>query len=281
MARNIPPEPPYRWRPLGTVRADLPEPGQVIAWRHAAWLVIEVNRAPEADWPDGVRQRMEIVKPEYRDRLIPRHVIVRPAAFKSNGDPVRDANVTVSLSAYGGFRPWDVYPSGHYPVCAECGEPPPCRAEMARELGERAEKDAARFEISGVCPSCQEIPTARHKVITFDVNLRVPLGPPVTFHIGRRECRYDAVKYEQELGKAQPGYRLLLSCPGTVTRHSCDPYDQHGPAECTEGDACRGAKVPHAAKIGCPDSCGRCRDIREGRAASVAERNAAGDWTVW
>jgi len=281
MAKNVPPEPPYRWHPLGTVSVNLPEPGQIIAWRHAAWRVVEVNRDPEADWPEEVRRRMAITKPEFRDSYIPRHVVVRPARFASNGDPLRDKSATVHLAARSSFRSWDVYPSDHYPVCSECGEPAPCRTEMARTLGEKAEKDAARFEIAGACPACREIPTARHKVMTFAENLRIPLGPPVTFHVGRRECRREAVKYEQELAKSQPGYQLVLSCPGTAVQHPYDPYDRHGGLECSEGPACRGPKLPHAERIGCLPRCTRCQEVRDERDASVATRNAAGDWTTW
>lgn len=270
MARKIPPEPPYRWRPLGTEYKHLPEPGDLIAWRHAAWRVTEVNRAPETDWPDGVRERMEYTRPEYRDRIIPRHVFVRPAKHKPNGDPVRDMNATVSLSGGGS---WDVYPSDHYPVCSECGEPLPCRAEMARQIGEKAEKDAARYEIPGVCPACQEIPTSRHKVMTFEENLRVPFGPPVTFHVGRRDCRYVAMKYEREYADHAPGYQTVLSCPGHIRRHADGP-------ECTEGD-CRGLKAHHQHVYYCDDRCLRCRDYRAAQEDSVKARNAAGDWTTW
>ena len=46
MKHKSPPEPPYRWRLLGTKDEKRPEPGRVIAWRHAAWRVIESNLSP-------------------------------------------------------------------------------------------------------------------------------------------------------------------------------------------------------------------------------------------
>lgn len=273
VSKRIPPKPPYDWRPLGTDHVELPEVGQLIAWRHRAWRVVEINKAPREDWPENVVRRMELTRPEYRDSLIPRHVLVHPAGFRSNGDPVRDRNAIVSLS---GGRWWDVYPSDHYPVCSECGEPVPCRAEMARTLGERAEKDAAKYEIGGVCPSCQEIPTSRHKVITFDVNLRVPLGPPVTFHIGRRSCRSDAGRYEQEIAKADPAYLMVLNCPGARLVHN---YRGNGD-ECSEGPACRGERFPHPRSAYC-NMCQVCQDAMAGRETEISRRHAAGDWTTW
>jgi hypothetical protein len=277
VAKRMPPEPPYRWRPLGTEGAELPEPGQIIAWRHEAWRVLEVNRAPEADWPDGVRQRMEATRPEFRDGLIPRHVIIRPASFVPDADPVRSRNATISLSSKSRSRwAWDVYPSEHYPVCARCGEPAPCREEMAREIGEKSEKDAARYEIGGVCPSCQEIPTARHKVITFEVNLRVPLGPPVTFHAGRQACRSDAAQYEREIAKSDPGYLMILNCPGRRLRHN---YGGCG-SECSEGPSCKGDKFPHVSSEWC-NMCQICQDAMAGRETEISRRHASGDWTTW
>lgn len=277
-----PSEPPYRWRPLGTVRSDsVPDPGQIIAWRHEAWRVVTVNRVHEADWTADQRIAVKSVKPEYQDCRIPRVMIVRPARFVSNGDPVRDRNAQLSLSANSRWGEWQVYPSDHYPVCVGCGEPMPCRAEMARSLGEKADKDAARYEIPGVCPSCQETVTPRQKVHTFGENLRIPLGPPVTFHVGRGECRYDAVKYEQELAKSDPSYLHVLSCPGFLTQHPYDPYDRAGFAQCTESEGCGGPKMPHAGVIQCPDSCPRCQQVRETRAEAIAARNSVGDWTTW
>jgi hypothetical protein len=266
---------PYRWRPLGTREVMVPAVGQIIAWRHMAWRVIAVNIAPEVDWTDEDRRRLELYRPEARHEFLPRHFIVRPAGYVPSGDPVKDRRQEISLSRRG-YRGFSVYPSDHYPVCSQCREPVPCREEMAREIGETAAKDAGRYEIGGVCPSCQEIPTARHKVITFEVNLRVPLGPPVTFHAGRRSCRYDAAKYEQEIAKTDPGYVMQLNCPGARLIHN---YRGNGD-ECSEGAACRGAKFPHPRSDYC-NMCQLCEDTMAGRETEISRRNAAGDWTTW
>lgn len=272
MAKNHPPEPPYRWRPLGTKDIRQPAVGQVIAWRHMAWRVIESAMVPEIDWRSEDRETLEYYNLTARRKAVPWRIIVRPATI--TGDDPRDRDHDVHLSVRAGFGGFDAYPGTHYPICAQCHEPVPCREEMARKIGEKAEQDAARYEIPGVCPACSEPVTSRHKVMTFEDNLRVPFGPPVTFHVGRRECRHYAAKYEREMAEANPGHWLVLSCPGHVWRHADGP-------ECSEGDDCRGLKVEHPHVNYCDSRCSRCRDFRESAEDRVKARNAAGDWTVW
>jgi hypothetical protein len=262
---RVPDELPYAWRPLGTRRERQPAAGQIIAWRHAAWRVIESGAVPEIDWKNEDRERLSHYKPEYRLRNQPWRIIIRPVHITADDPRSRDHDVHLSLAAasYGGF---ETYPTGHYPVCSRCSEPVPCREEMAASLSATASAKAARYEISGVCPSCDEPITARQKTITFDENMESIAGPPVTFHL-RRQCRWDAVKYEQRWAAADPDNRATtLSCPGHVQRHV-------GVIACSEDPLCPGAKLPHRRATAC-SSCDRCRE-------AIKAQNAAGDWTVW
>lgn len=256
---------PYRWRPLGTQpQWDVPEPGRVVAIDHAAWRIIEVRPVPVTELDDDERAISATHRPSY--------VIVRPARI--TGTDPRDRDKDRHLKAPVSCQ-WDVYPDDHYPVCVRCGQPVPCREIMAVRETATAAKAADSFSLPGVCPACCEPPTVRQKAVTFEVNLRVPLGPPVTFHSGRRECRYEASKYEKELAAADPAYVRILTCPGTAIRH----YEE---VECTEGPLCLGLKTEHDKVLTCdPDKCTRCRDWLAARDDRIRERNAAGDWTVW
>lgn len=281
MSRNWPAEPPYRWRPEGTkMQWSLPEVGQIVAMRHVAWRVIEVKPVPAEDWTDDERERVSGVGPE-ADAIVrrfanrgahPHHVVVRPATIK--GSDVRDRDRDVHLRACDGMR-WDAYPNHRYPVCAECGQPVPCRDEMAERETALAAKDADAHSVPGVCPACSEPVTTRHrKVITFEVNLKVPLGGPVTFHLGKPGCRGDARDYEELLASADPSYVRVLSCGGTATSH----YET---VECSEGSLCRGLKLPHKAVSYCGGTCGPCIAYKDGEEDRIKARNAAGDWTTW
>lgn len=273
MSKNVPPEPPYRWRPLGTTTERQPPAGRIVAWRHAAWRVIESTPVPEVDWTQEDRDRLSRYKPEFRSASQPWMIVVRPVLV--TGDDPRDRDDDVHLRQPASYSDgMEVYPDEHYPVCARCGEPVPCRESKARELTDLAAKKADRYSIPGVCPHCEEMITARQKTVTFGENLYVPFGPPVTFHAGRRECLYYAADYEQKWAGLVPGRVTTLSCPGDVWEHADGE-------ECTEGDDCRGLTVRHRHRQSCDHRCLRCKDARAAIEDGIAARNAAGDWTVW
>ena len=143
---------------------------------------------PEIDWHEGDRERLALYREEVRPQHVPWRIVIRPVSVTADDPRSRDYDITLEMRP-GRYKGFDVYPDGHYPACAQCREPVPCRDEMTRKLTEAAEKDAARYDIPGLCPACSEPVTSRHKVMTFEENLRVPLGPPVTFHVGRRDAR--------------------------------------------------------------------------------------------
>jgi hypothetical protein len=266
---KIPPPLPYRWYPLGTRNETRPSVGQIIAWRHAAWRVIESGPVPEVDWSDNDRKRLTHLRPEFVSRNIPWTIIVRPVRITADDPRSRDHDVHLGLPARS-FTGIDAYPNEHYPVCSICGEPLPCREEMAREEAEKETRRADRYSMPGVCPACEEPVTARQKTVNFEENLRVPAGPPVTFH-RRGQCVGSAVRYEQEWAAADPDRRTTrLSCSGHIHHHLDGP-------ECSQDPVCPGAKVPHRSAAWCharSGACARCKD-------AIAAKNAAEDWTVW
>lgn len=262
---------PYRWRPLGTRDVKVPSVGQIIAWDHQAWRVVAVNLLPEIDWTDRQRREAETWadNPAALDQHLPRAVIVRPVHITADDPRSRDHDVHLVRHGWSGF---DVYPDEHYPVCAQCAEPLPCRDEMARRTAEQESAQADRYMMPGVCPACNEPITSRQKaLISFEENLEIPGGPPLTFH-RRRACLGAAISYEKRWAAADHGNRrTTLSCPGSACRHTDG-------IECTEDPRCPGHELPHARATACHpaygDSCQRCSD-------GIKARNAAGDWTVW
>lgn len=235
---------PYQWYPRGTQRLyyEAPEPGSLIALAHAVWRVIEVNDIPAEQWTEEQGEAVSTRGAHYRPYVI----VIRPANVTS-GDP-RDRDHDIHLQACGAT--WDVYPDEHYPVCASCAEPLPCREQMAAQVAEKSAKWMDRFSVAGVCPACQEPITSRQKSLTFSENLEIPGGPPVTYHAGRAGCRYSAMAYEKRWVAADPNRRrTTLSCAGHVINHNDGTY------ECSELVECRGPRAHHPSysKCRCPD----------------------------
>lgn len=230
------------WFPLGTRSLfGAPDVGVVVAFQHQAWRVIALRPLPREQWRDEDR---------YASRKNPPQVVrLRPMRLVDHPDPVKAASEDVHYGSLH-IHSWDVFPDPeHYPVCACCGEPMPCRAEVGRKMAQAAVKDMGRFEAAGVCPACGEVVTARQKALTFADNLRVIGGPPVTFHL-RRQCWGDAMTYEKEWAAADPERRrLTLSCPGHLTNHNDGTYD------CTSLQGCPGPTAHHRAYSTC-----RCPD---------------------
>ena len=104
-----------------------------------------------------------------------------------------------------------------YPVCSHCHQLMPCSDSYITGQMDAAVQAAARFETPGVCPSCMEPVTSRQRSITFETNLHVPLGPPVTFHT-RTRCVEAARRYDEQVAEST-GCRPVLSCAGALTRH--------------------------------------------------------------
>lgn len=160
----------------------VPAPGQIVAlkcqgqWR--ACRVIEV----------GTRSGEPAVR-------------VRPMRLDQHPDPVKAASEDRHYR-WPDRCIWHELPE-HYPVCRICDELMPCRHVVAEHHGKVALDRMARYETPGVCPSCRQPVTVRQASRTFEPNLHVPGGPPVTFHL-RKACatgQDGALAYEQKIRK--------------------------------------------------------------------------------
>lgn len=239
--RGTAPSPlPYHWFPDGASGGRLgerPPVGALVAWRHAAWRVIDVSDVPAEWWTDDDREASKWWGAPYR-------IVLRPARL---GDDPRDRDHDLHLRCPARCEGWNVYRHSHYPVCVECGEPTPCRQQMAEQQAQRAAAAMSRYDTPGVCPACQEPVSARQKSITFADNLEAPAGPPVTFHL-RGRCHHSAVRYEERWAKVDPANRrVTLTCRGRLTNHGDGTY------ECTQGVDCSGPRVNHNSYVTCRD----------------------------
>lgn len=244
----LPASRPDRWFPANTMSMHHPpEPGRLVAYDHAVWRVIEVNPVPADLWTEHDHQAVRGVKPAYRNVAEPAVVVIRPVQITS--DDVKARNHDKHLRHHS-FTTWYVYQDEHYPVCALCGEPPPCRERMGQRFATRELDRMTRFENPGVCPACEEPVTGRQKSLTFADNMEIPAGPPVTFHL-RGKCWTAAAQYEQQWVQADPTQRrATLSCAGHITNHNDGTY------ECTELANCSGPAAIHPSYASC--DCSSC-----------------------
>jgi hypothetical protein len=240
---------PYRWRPDGARWSSEPvKAGDILARDHKAWRVIEVKERPEEFWTDADRKAMA----SRRNPIKPSAIVIRPVEITRDDPRSRDHDVHLR---YGGemqgreYQYLFVYPNKHYPVCAECHEPLPCRDQMAERISTAAGVDMARYELAGVCPACGEVVTHRQSKQTWPDNAVIPAGPPVTFHL-RTRCRPSAARYEKQWVALDPERRrAVLSCTGHVINHNDGTY------QCTELTECPGPVAEHTSHSVC-----RCPD---------------------
>lgn len=225
-----------RWSPDHTTRsADPPNVGDLIAWEHNVWRVLAVHVKPESEWTSEERHEVMSYKRSAWNRIAPATVTARPLLPTTVGPAATRQDMNLTKEA--GRFDWRIYIDEHYPVCGQCGEPTPCRDRIGLREAEQALQKMDRHETTGVCPSCLEVISDRQKSITFTENLEIPGGPPVTFHVGRGNCRYSASAYEKRLVDADSNRRTTLSCPGDVTTHNDGTYDCTADAECRGPDA--------------------------------------------
>lgn len=162
------------WIPRGAVRFDgVPELGALLADNHAVWEVLDVvDLDHDPDWP-GART----------------HELV----LGSRTGPESVRRVTT-----GRYSAWWVY-QNRVPLCPCCQEPAPCRARVADDTAQRILGEMMRFSQPGRCPACLRQVTSTQRSAAFSANLRVPLGPSVSFHLDEPVCRNAAAAYEREL----------------------------------------------------------------------------------
>lgn len=254
----------YAWRPDGAQPKyrEGPQVGDLVPLDHMVFRVVEINPRDPVDWSDEDRETVQAFR--NRPDKMPRVMILRPLGVDD-----RNSDEHYRLGGESRFI-WHVYPNEHYPTCAKCHEPLPCREQMAERISAAAGKRMGRFDLAGKCPSCEEVVTRRQESITFPDNLVVMFGPPVTFHL-RRKCRHGAVQYEKDWVAADPDTRnARLSCPGTLINHNDGTY------ECLP--TCPGPRTEHQCWTVC--DCVECHNAgRFGCHPSPTARNRAGSPT--
>lgn len=170
-----------RWYPESCDRGQAPTVGCVVAYEFKPWRVIDM--------------RLSVPHPEHPDELFTVYQL-RPA----DADAVDDADRDI-------HRGWRGTPSGyagpvvlreHYGLCVHCDELLPCREVMAERWAQENAKRMSRYETPGMCPACLQPVTTRQKSETLP-NVVVPLGPPVTFHAGRKGCAHSLRKYREKV----------------------------------------------------------------------------------
>lgn len=162
-------------------------------------------------------------------------IIVRPVGAETD---FAEHNQTLTMAKHAFVR---VLPD-HYALCAACGELPPCAEVWTETISDAAAERAARFEVEGVCPSCQKPITRRQHSHRFEENLYVPLGPPVVFHT-RRGCVMGAIDYDRNVAKAT-GREPRMSCEGLHVHHLDNAH------ECTN-ITCPGTQWRHRSYARC------------------------------
>ncbi|TYK45129.1 hypothetical protein [Actinomadura decatromicini] len=145
-------------------------------------------------------------------------------------------------------RSWRVLPA-HHAVCAECGEPVPCRRlreQWAAVHASRRARDLMSIP-EGACWSCREMTTNRQSVILFPgENLFLPAGPPVTFHTGRQACRHSAMEYQEKWIAADVTRKPLIDWVDPFSGHP-NPTQRRLLAMAAAGELhCHGTLVYHA-----------------------------------
>lgn len=235
------------WYPVGArqCRTTTTAVGSLIAYQHTVYRLVDVWPVPEVDWTDEQHRRVAACPEGRRDTVLPRVYVLRPAGITSEDPRARDHDLHVAPPPYAA---WDVYPDEHYPICASCGEPVPCRERHAERVATAEMARVERYTAPGVCPACGEVVSSQQKSLRFAENVVVPGGPPLTFH-QRRDCYGDAVDYEEKWANATHRHPRL-SCRGDVTVHGDGSYD------CTHGADCPGAQVMHRGSHSvcrCPD----------------------------
>jgi hypothetical protein len=173
------------WSPRDEDRRATVEPGRLVAYQYQPWRLVSMTPDTRPDVPRG------------RSIYVLRPVDLDPTATAHTKD------LHLSADTYWSFPVL----REHYGLCVHCHELLPCRATITAEMAARAAERMSRFETPGVCPECLEPVTHRQESETFP-NVMVPLGPPVTFHAGRRKCRYAMQEYRGKVGQPETQLRL-------------------------------------------------------------------------
>lgn len=181
-----------------------PAEGEVVAYGWAAWEVMHVADAVSTAEED---EKLRAYTPAFRAGRGPCWVTLRRLHGPESPQENDRGEVALRVPAGSLYR-WDRYRSGRVPLCSCCGDPWPCRANLAEEAAasaaERADELGRRAEI-GACFGCGEPITTRQRAIRYPdaENVRVLLADAPVFH-ERESCRPHVVEYERERARRLP-----------------------------------------------------------------------------
>lgn len=176
------------WSPRDINHGAKVEPGCVVAWQYQPWRLISMAPDTRPTAAETGKRWIYVLRPMDVDPTVTAHT--------------KDLHLL-------GSNYYQVFPvlHEHYGLCVHCQELLPCRAHVAAQMAAREAEKMTRYETPGVCPECQEPVTHRQESETFP-NVMAPLGPPVTFHAGRRKCRYGLEQYRVKVGRPESQLRL-------------------------------------------------------------------------
>ncbi|GEM_PF-5965253 len=160
--------------PSGTCSRALQNltPGAQMAFQDEIWLVEEIG--PDPTSPGLLRVEGSVT-------ASPRPVAIGQRR-QGSGSPRARVDVYEALD-------------GHLPVCGHCGGLWPCQWLQIDEQTSKCLACAVRYEVPGVCPTCQEPVTGQQLRQTWSVNLYALEGP-VVFHL-RVRCLREAEVHDR------------------------------------------------------------------------------------
>lgn len=181
------------WQPYLAIRTTaLPDTGTLVALGRRVWSVTDVDPVPRRAWTSDDHALVALNGPSSAPQTV---------ALRLWGTSGGDRSV---VRCWPGWSSWWVYPSGHIPVCAACGEPMPCRHLDAGHVARVELARAERYSRPGICPCCGNPVDRGQPRVEYATNLHWPGGPPVRFHSARRLCARAARRYAEALSARPP-----------------------------------------------------------------------------
>lgn len=180
------------WRPPweSVARSRELEVGMVVGWDWAAWEITHMSPKVEPD-------------EHGRDTRATLHRLYGPKHRNENDR----GDLAVSFASR---STWSihVYRDGRVWLCSCCGDPAPCRMQVAEESSKRAsevfEQRLNRMG-PGICYACGEVITQRQDRVTFPgEHADFPGRSGPTFHT-RRKCAQERYAYSRRAGTDMDG----------------------------------------------------------------------------
>lgn len=148
---------------------------------------------------------------------------LRPAHMDPDPNVATDADIHGSLDNTPSIY---VLPED-YPVSVKTGEIMPTKETLDAWDEEDRTREHNAFNMPMGCPACGELITQRQHRETFDRNLVVPDGPPVTFHV-RAKCWAIGGEYKKAIAEENRALEAFTA--------DADTFDWEGGANGPAGE---------------------------------------------